>query len=219
MLHDTAHFKIYAGHYGIDLGLYLETELSTISLLRDPLQRTLSHYLHVHRDTSHPYHWRVSRQSFDVFIQDAQNWPMIENFQARYLVASGLDMRSFTHRLDLSPEKLNRLSTTSEDVRYLLDRNYVRERACETLDRIDVLGTTTSIKTFLERIAYTFSLNLEASEEVPRENVATNRWELKDLSQSSIDLVSELTAIDQLIFEIATARELVSVAGPALPLR
>ena len=133
---------MFAGHYGVDLDRYLDVTLRTMTVFRDPLQRTLSHYLEVCRAIHHPWHPRVSLQSFDVFLRDTQNWPMIENFQARYLVRSGLDMRQFTHHLDVSAEKTNRMSTTVEDIRYLFDQHYVREQSWAALDRIDVVGTT-----------------------------------------------------------------------------
>ncbi|NPD69009.1 sulfotransferase family 2 domain-containing protein (plasmid) [Lichenicola cladoniae] len=205
---DLASFKVFTGHFGIDLDRYLETDLRTITVLRDPVQRTLSHYLHVHRDTAHPSHWRVSQQSFDVFVQDQQNWPMIENFQARYLVPSGFNMWHFSNRLDLSPEKQYKLSTTSEDMRYLFDKIYVREQALAALDRIDVLGTTSSISAFMKQVEHTFSFASTSADEIPRENVATYNQAVERFTQSSLDLIAELTVIDHLIYETACARQL-----------
>ena len=202
-----AECRIFAGHYGIELDRYLGVALRTMTVFRDPLQRTFSHYLHVRRDTNHPWHPRVSPQSFEVFLRDSQNWPMVENFQARYLVRSGLDMRRFTRRLDTSPGKLSRLSTTSEDVRYLFDQGYVREQSHAALDGIDVVGTTDRIPLFLEQAARTFSLESDGSEAVPRENVAPDRSGIESISQASLDLVAELTAIDQSLFQAARLRE------------
>ena len=199
--------RIFAGHFGVDLNSYLGVALRTMTVFRDPLQRTLSHYLHVRRDTRHPWHPRVSLQSFEVFLQDSQNWPMIENFQARYLVRSGLDVRHFTHRLDTSPSKLNRLSTTSEDVRYLFDQSYVREQSHAALDSIDVVGTTDRIPLFLEQAARTFSLGSDDNDAVPHENAALDRSGVESVSQASLDLVAELTVIDQSLFQGARLRE------------
>ena len=199
--------RIFAGHYGMDLNIYLGVALRTMTVFRDPLQRTFSHYLHVRRDTNHPWHPRVSLQSFEVFLRDSQNWPMVENFQARYLVRSGLDMRHFTGRLDTSPSKLSRLSTTSEDVRYLFDQSYVREQSHAALNSIDVVGTTDRIPLFLEQAARTFSLASDGSEVVPRENVAPDRNGIEAISQASLDLVAKLTVIDQSLFQAARLRE------------
>lgn len=202
---------VFAGHFGVDLERYLGVALRTMTVFRDPLQRTLSHYLHVRRAIGHPYHPRVGPQSFEVFLRDTQNRPMIENFQARYLVRSGLDMRRFVGCLDLSPAKASRLSTTSEDVRYMFDRHYVHEQSHAALDGIDVVGTTDRIASFLERAARTFSLD-PCDDPVPRENVAPDRSGIEAISQSSLDLVAELTTIDQSLFQAARLRE---AAAPA----
>jgi len=211
-----AGYAMFAGHYGLDLDRYLGVTLRTMTVFRDPLQRTLSHYLQVSRDTNHPWHSRVSLQSFEVFLRDVQNWPMIENFQARYLVRSGLDMRCFTRCLDLSSAKMNRLSTTSEDVRYMFDRHYVQDQSLAALDGIDVVGTTDRIALFLERAARTFSLG-SGDGPVPQENVATDRSNIEAVSQSSIDLIAELTTIDQSLFQSARLREMAPLPADGLP--
>lgn len=211
-----AGYAMFAGHFGVDLDRYLGVALRTMTVLRDPLQRTFSHYLHVQRDTAHPWHARVRPQSFEAFLLDVQNRPMIENFQARYLVRSGLDMRRFVRRLDLSPAKTSRLSTTSEDVRYLFDRRYVHEQSHAALDGIDVVGTTDRIALFLKQAARTFSLG-SGDDPAPRENVAPDRSGIEAVSQSSLDLVAELTTIDQSLFQAARLREAAALPAEKVP--
>ena len=206
-IEDLAGFSVYAGHFGVDLGAYVGAIPTTVTMLRDPRERTLSHYLHVKRDIHHPCHARVVGQSVEQFLQDKQNWPMIENFQARYLVRTGLDMHGFRKRYDGAPEKSSKLSTTSEDVRYLYDKAYVRDTAMETIAQCRVVGTTAHLDRFLERVAAILPERPGPASSVPAENIAPNRDALGSLDAPVLDLIDQLTAIDQALYEIARDRD------------
>lgn len=206
-IEDLAGFSVYAGHFGVDLGDYIGATPTTITLLRDPRERTLSHYLHVKRDTHHPCHARVAGQTLEQFLQDKQNWPMIENFQARYLVRSGLDLHGFRKRYDGAPEKSSKLSTTSEDVRYLYDKAYVRDMAVEAIAQCRVVGTTAHVDRFLDRVAAILPERPGTAPSVPAENIATNRDDLGRLGASILDRIAQLTTIDQAFYEKARDRD------------
>jgi hypothetical protein len=206
-IEDLAGFSVYAGHFGVDLGDYIGATPTTITMLRDPRERTLSHYLHVKRDIHHPSHARVAGQTLEQFLQDKQNWPMIENFQARYLIRSGLDMHGFRKRYDGAPEKSSKLSTTSEDVRYLYDKAYVRDTAMETIARCRVVGTTAHVERFLERVAAILPERPGPAASVPAENIAPNRDALGSLDAPVLDLIDQLTTIDQSLYEMARDRD------------
>src|SRR5271166_4418103 len=87
---DLQRFSVFSGHFGVDLAEFLGKDLTITSVFLDPTARTISHYRHVFRDANHPHNTRVSRQSFVDFVRDRDNWPMIENFQARYLIKSSI---------------------------------------------------------------------------------------------------------------------------------
>ena len=210
-IEDLAGFSVYAGHFGVDLGDYIGAAPTTITMLRDPRERTLSHYLHVKRDIHHPCHARVVGQSLEQFLQDKQNWPMIENFQARYMVRSGLDMHGFRKRYDGAPEKSSKLSTTSEDIRYLYDKTYVRDTAMETIAQCRVVGTTAHVDGFLERVAAILPKRPGAARSPPVENAAPNREDLGFLSAAILEFIAELTTIDRSLFETARGHDRVPV--------
>ena len=115
-------YRIFAGHFGMDFEPFLGRRIAAVTLLRNPLRRTISHYKHVCRDPNHPLHQHVAHQSFETFVMDRQNWAMIENFQARYLVTTPIKFKQFVPYYDRDVVKRHRLSVLSEDARYLLDR-------------------------------------------------------------------------------------------------
>jgi hypothetical protein len=195
-------FELFCGHFGADLEAFLECQVRMITVLRDPILRTISHYNHVYRDANHPMHDRVAGQSLDQFVRDRQNWPMIENFQARYLVRSPIKFLQFKACLDRSVTKTNRLSVLSEDARFLFDPIYVREKSREVLEQdFDVVGSTEHLPEFLCDVAQQFSLTPPLSASVPFLNAASRPAHDMDVAPETLDIIRELTQLDHDLWE------------------
>jgi hypothetical protein len=201
---DIRRFTWFAGHFGVELEPFLCHQLHTVTVLRDPVARTLSHYAHVARRPLHPHHSRISArsQSFDAFVRDRDNWSMIENFQARYLSRGAVSFRGYAGRYDAADAKVNRLAVLSEDARYLLDPVYVRESAIEALQhRVRVAGTTEQLRDFLCKVATVFRLRPPAEgEAIPVENAAPIPAAL-DLESTTLEIIHHLTAIDRELYD------------------
>ncbi len=202
-------YRAFCGHFGVDLEEFLGSKLLSACVFRDPVARTRSHYDHVVRDGGHPRHAYVARQSFAGFVMDENNWPMIENFQARYLVNTPLHFFTFRDRLDRDGSKQSRLSVLSEDARYLLDRGYVRAKSLETLDGLDVVGVTENLLPFLSALTTRAKLGDTGGQIVaPRENVTVRNNDDIDLDANVQDIIRRLTGLDQEIYELACLRAL-----------
>jgi hypothetical protein len=195
-------YRLFAGHFGWGLDEVLGRPLRTFTVFRDPLERTISHYRHVHRDRDHPRHNAVRHQTFGEFIADVENKPMIENFQARYLVKNVVDPMRLVRCLDRDMTKRNRLSTASEESRYLFDRSYVRETSIRHLDSLEVVGVTSEVDTFLTSVASKFRF-LDASPIAPKLNVAPPCERNVIVDEESRDIVSCLTEIDADLYKRA----------------
>ena len=138
---------------------------------------------------------------------------MIENFQARYLIKSSIIFTQYVHRLDRSRVKGSRLSVASEDARYLFDKVFVRERSLETLASLKVVGLTENLQEFLNNLARMFSLYLSSVPgAVPRENVAPSSSEPTNISQDVLELVRNLTVIDEELYSAAEKRRQMSTS-------
>ena len=123
---------------------------------------------------------------------------MIDNFQARYLVGTPVDITGYAGRFDRSDSKLGRLSVLSEDARFLLDPGYVREKSREVIERdIAVVGTTEQLPEFLSRVAQEFSLPPPRPEDVPFINVAPPPVDDVQIASKTRDIILERTQIDQ----------------------
>lgn len=77
-----------SGHLGRLAGGLLEPSARTILMLRNPVDRAHSHYLHAVRSDGWPAHHVVRNMSFDEYLDDPRFTPYWSNFQARYLTRS-----------------------------------------------------------------------------------------------------------------------------------
>ena len=72
-----ARYSLYRGHLWYGLNSYLRRNLTYITLLRDPIQRTISWYSHVKRDENAYRHREVIADKWSVldFVRDKEtNW-------------------------------------------------------------------------------------------------------------------------------------------------
>lgn len=209
-------YPIFAGHFAMDLAAFIGSDVVSATVLRNPVDRTLSHYRHVFRKSRHPRHSYVVSQSFDEFVLDQNNWPMIENFQARYLLQTPLDFRFFVSRLGPTENTRGRLSLLSEEARYAFDKAYVEDMALRNLDSLRIVGTTDRLGEFLSAVATAMDgSDASVSPEVPRENEAGSEAAVGAISERSLEVIAKLTEIDQKLYRAARTR--LTHPSPPLP--
>lgn len=84
---------LISGHFHMHLEPFVGKKLKRFTILRDPVARTISHYLHVKRAPEHPYYKIVQSLSLLEFCTHPKTRHMVSNYQARYLVNFGIDPR------------------------------------------------------------------------------------------------------------------------------
>ncbi len=83
---ELSRFRLFRGHFYNLLPPYLDRPVRTLTFLRDPIERALSHYAHVVREPGHYFHKHALKLgSLEAFIADPRTRPMISNFQTRSL--------------------------------------------------------------------------------------------------------------------------------------
>jgi FkbM family methyltransferase len=84
---------LMSGHFHMHLEPFAGRKLKRFTILREPVARTVSHYLHVKRAPDHPYFQMAQSLSLLEFCTHPKTRHMVENYQARYLVDFGIDVR------------------------------------------------------------------------------------------------------------------------------
>lgn len=83
--HQIKHYRLIGGHYFYNVEPIFQRTPVYITMLRDPVSRTVSEYAHARRSREHYAHHKAATQSLREFVQDSSNLAMFTNAQVRYL--------------------------------------------------------------------------------------------------------------------------------------
>jgi hypothetical protein len=203
---------LVAGHLGYEAKRLLPERFMTCVVLRDPVDRTLSHYAHIRRDPS--VQAEAPNLSLEEFV-DSPRWrTLVHDYQARQLVheiglaGAGLEydpaerfkslgapfppihefpLQSF---FDCSPIEL------SPDTLYDL--------AQERLASIELVGVTDRLDEVYERAARAWGL--EYPSPLPHLQVTGPRLQRADVSRDLVAKIEAATEVDRALYELAARR-------------
>jgi hypothetical protein len=86
---ERTRFAVYRGHFHGYLGAFLGRPLRTVTLLRDPVERTISSYYYLLRHPTHPLHALVRSLSLADVCAHPVTRHLMWNYQAAYLATTG----------------------------------------------------------------------------------------------------------------------------------
>jgi hypothetical protein len=81
-----ARFRLIGGHFRYDVEQLFGKKPIYVTMLREPLQQTISLYLHLYRSPDHPLHPIVRKQTFFDFVTSDATHVLVPNYQLRNLV-------------------------------------------------------------------------------------------------------------------------------------
>jgi hypothetical protein len=192
-------YRLFHGHFYHYLRDYLQRPLVTFTFLRDPFERSLSHYEHVLRDPAHYFHAKAKAQgSLRAFLADPETRPMIANFQTRAL-ALDLDPRAIRSTLPAGVPVERALESVlppeSENQRLL-------ELASARLREMAFVGI---VKYFDESVRRLFAqLGWELPKAVPTMNVSSNKTDRTRLSSDDRLALEKSLTLDIELYARAT---------------
>lgn len=192
-------YRLFHGHFYYYLRDYLRRPLITFTFLRDPFERSLSHYEHVLRDPAHYFHAKAKALgSLRAFLADPATRPMIANFQTRALA------------LDLDPcairQKLPAGVPVERELESILppesDNHRLLERATGRLHQMAFVGV---VQYFDESVRRLFAqLGWELPKAIPTMNVSSNRTNRAALSSEDRRLLERNLLLDLELYSRAT---------------
>jgi hypothetical protein len=145
-----AEIRVFIGHFPLIAYEMLGIECVTVTLLRDPIARIISHVVQAQRIPLYKDH------SFEAIYEDPLLFPFfLHNHQAKYFCMRPGD----------------RLSGIMDPIEIDDDRLAL---AKANLERIDVIGLTESFDEFLDEIRARFGWSIRPD---VAENVSSQRWE------------------------------------------
>ncbi len=173
-------------------------------MLRDPVERTISHYYHVRRAPEHPYHKYALRMSLAEFCVHPETRHMVENYQAAYLAKTPCD--PLIAAQGLPPEDLARfeLQRRMEHPDKIPASEELFERAEARLATFAAVGTTENFHSSLVKV----SRALKCPAPIPFEpqNINPERTRIDNVDSATLALVRDLTRVDQRLYQSTIAR-------------
>ena len=208
-----AQYALFVGHFGQHLGGRLGAAAHEITILRDPISRTLSHWRQINRAAYDPDHARVREQSFDAFVADDRNRYLIENFQARYLAPPAQSLEALAAGLAAPEFATFQLSKRFHQASLTLAPDDLFRGAGSALDAMEVAGTAEDLHGFLSECATRFGWPLPAAEDVPWVN-ATEIADASEIAASTLRRLEALTEVDRALYDRVRTR---AVPRPIVP--
>jgi hypothetical protein len=195
--------KVFSGHFSGFFPLILGSWPRLVTILRNPLTRSLSHINHVQRDPRHALHLRARGLNVASYCADPLLRKTIENFQARQVASL-----AFAVALLEPPGRKIQANPLSagvelENALFSLDAGVdLTNVSIDTLSCFDVVGVTEDLQSSLLVIADEFGFS---DGTIPiAENVAfEDQPKATALSQSDIEILRDLTSIDQQLWSTA----------------
>ena len=183
--------RFVRGHFTfgpLDTGIYRHVCRNPVraTMLRDPVERTISAYRHIMRRPQSRHHATVTGEHMDLlaFVRDPRFFPNVWNTQTRLLVG---EVPGLPRRPDAP--------------RALSDRALV-EVAKERLEQCAWIGITERMNESMQLAAYTFGW--PPFPEVPRLNAAPDSASRDDFPLEAIEAIAERTALDREVYDHAT---------------
>ncbi|HEY7749328.1 MAG TPA: sulfotransferase family 2 domain-containing protein [Aestuariivirgaceae bacterium] len=167
-------YSLYIGHFYAGLDRHLGKRTIKVTLLRDPVERTISHFAFIKAQADHPEHKLVCDLTIAECVRSPTTRHMMQNFQA---VCLALPYGA--------PE------TTADNVLF--------RKAMQTLKECAVVGTAETADLTFSRIAERFDLLPHTP--FPPCNV-TPRTEIID--EATLRLIQKATQIDRELYDFAS---------------
>jgi hypothetical protein len=196
-----AQYHAFRGHFLAFLEPYAGRKFATFTVLRDPLERTISHYCHARRSPEHPFHHEANTLSLAEFCRHPRTRHMVRNYQSGCLASFGSkspgELAARMTAEDFAGYQLQLALDPAPDLFPAPDKLY--HAAADRLRSFVAVGITERLQESFSLIAR--ALRLPAPPVLPIRNAAPNRP--ATLDRDTRRIIHAHTEVDQAVYEAA----------------
>lgn len=208
---ELRNYRLFRGHFYGYLEPYLGKPLKKLTVLRDPIERSISHYAHVRREPSHPFHAQARSRSLREFCLADDTRHLIENFQAQCLATLYLNPVNVARNMGENDLAAFQLETAIERMLYLTrDPQLLLHASMASLQLFEAVGIT---EDFASSVASFCTLFNSPMQNAPRENVTPERPAASDLDDVTLETIRDLVAVDATLHAYVSRRFFESVSS------
>jgi hypothetical protein len=203
------HVSLVSGHLGYEARQLMLSRFATCIALRDPVERTLSHFAHLRRNPA------VLAEAPDLSLEDFLESPrwctLARNYQARQLVqevgltGAGIEFSPAERFRSLGPpfppEHELPLQSFFDCSPLSVPPDELRDRAVERLESIEFVGVTEQLDGLFAKVAR--ALGFDDPGPLPRLQVSPERPSRAELPRRLVETIKKATAVDHELYELA----------------
>ena len=183
---DRAKYKLLRGHYHVDYGFMLPGKTTLLTVLREPVARTISHIKMMIRDSA-----RFAHHTVDSFVEE--HMELQNNMMTRFFCK-----QVYRHEMDRVPDQFRLLDYIPVDVP-LNDNDGVV--ALKNLERVQFVGIQDDLDRFAQCVAK--ELNLKGVNKLPKLNAHPSR---SKYAPETLERIREHNQYDIHLYEEAQRR-------------
>ncbi len=195
----VAKYKFVEGHFYYNLAPFVTKHPVYITVLRNPVELTISYYAQMRRSRPHYGHKLAISQSLLEFVKNPNTRFLWSNLQTRH-VATDLNLPEMASKI--SPEALEDMELERQMDQVApngFDDPALLTRAQERLSKFAFVGLVERFDESVETLWYLFGWSSSYTPKVI--NVAPNRPRDEEISQEVLDVIREHTQLDAALYE------------------
>lgn len=193
---EMSSLRLIAGHYPASVFNWIPqiNRYKLITYLRDPIERTISHFYHLQFENTAALHPLAKDCSIDEFILNNNGIFDFANFQTRFLGGIDLDSEYFQDRFNITDE-MAAMQISGPKIESIF------ERACENLECFDVIGIVEQMEKSLLLISSQLGLDSKIDMNY------SNKGQLirSSLSEKTKSRIAEINEYDLKLYSKAKA--------------
>jgi SAM-dependent methyltransferase len=195
-------YRLFSGHFYYTVYDMLPSRPYTITMLRDPVQRMISHFQHIVREPSLFHHQQAVERGIDGFFSQPEIQKSLRNVQTRML-ALELDVQAIQDSWGkeiFDAYRLGEFHAWLELPVELSDKDLLR-LAKERLESFAWFGITDHFEDSLKLLTHTFGWPPLVEYDI--QNTAPTQLRVDSISPHTISILKWLTELDQQLFAYA----------------
>jgi hypothetical protein len=194
-------YEFIAGHFYGYLHRHTARSIRYLTMVREPIERALSHYGHIMREPGHYLHQQARQLGdFGSFLRNPEMATTLTNFQVRSLAS---DFDPFAIAADLSPDQIANLEierAIEVAVPLRPDRELL-ELAKKRLLQMCFVGVTERMAESVSRVCNIFRWT--PPDALETHNVGKGRIQSGQLPRRDLELLAELNKEDVSLYAFA----------------
>lgn len=200
-LFDGAEFYLYRGHFGYSLIQELDRPARIITVLRNPVERTVSQFFHIQfRPNDNKWvepGFVDPDETIAQFVKDNKRRAVISNVQTRYLALS-VDFKNYYNKRG-ETESLYLADSEQAFISPELPDKELLARALTRLDESEFVGLQDFFQESLILLAHT--LKWHPQEDKTRLQVVTQRPSSRELGFATKQRLRAMNTLDQKVYD------------------